>query len=113
MARGAPWAGLYELSPQDVLLEGWVCQDGQPRRVVRIQADLRKLEKEVARLEQRVADLETLQAKLTAELADPATYAQGAKVQQLNAELQATTEALQTATNDWEKAAQKLSEEKK
>ena len=64
-------------------------------------------------LEQRVADLETLQAKLTAELADPATYAQGAKVQQLNAELQATTEALQTATNDWEKAAQKLSEEKK
>jgi ATP-binding cassette subfamily F protein 3 len=76
-------------------------------------SDLRKLEKEVARLEQRVADLEALQSKLTAELADPATYAQGAKVQQLNAELQATTEALQTATNDWEKAAQKLSEEKK
>ena len=76
-------------------------------------SDLRKLEKEVARLEQRVADLESLQAKLTAELADPATYAQGAKVQQLNAELQATTEALQTATNDWEKAAQRLSEEKR
>jgi len=76
-------------------------------------ADLRKLEKEVTRLEQLVADLEAKQAKLTAELADPATYSQGAKVQQLNADLKTTTDALQTATNDWEKAAQKLAEEKK
>ena len=76
-------------------------------------ADLRKLEKEVTRLEQLVADLEAKQAKLTAELADPATYSQGAKVQQLNADLKTTTDALQTATNDWEKAAQMLAEEKK
>ena len=76
-------------------------------------ADLRKLEKEVSRLELLVADLEAKQTRLTAELADPATYAQGAKVQQLNADLKATTDALQTATADWEKAAQKLSEEKK
>ncbi|GBL29344.1 ABC transporter F family member 5 [Opitutia bacterium] len=76
-------------------------------------ADLRKLEKEVSRLEQLVADLEAKQTQLTTELADPATYAQGAKVQQLNADLKATTDALQAATADWEKAAQKLSEEKK
>jgi len=76
-------------------------------------SDLRKLEKEVSRLEQLVADLEAKQAQLTTELADPATYAQGAKVQQLNADLKATTEALHAASADWEKAAQKLSEEKK
>ena len=76
-------------------------------------ADLRKLEKEVTRLEQLVSELEAKQAKLTAELADPATYSQGAKVQQLNADLKATTDALHAATADWEKAAQKLSEEKK
>ena len=84
-----------------------------PARTKLSGADLRKLEKEVSRLEQLVADLEAKQTRLTAELADPATYAQGAKVQQLNAELKATTDALQTATADWEKAAQKLSEEKK
>jgi len=76
-------------------------------------ADLRKLEKEVARLEQLVAELEAKQAKLTAELADPTTYSQGAKVQQLNADLKATTDALHAATTEWEKSAQKLSEEKK
>ena len=76
-------------------------------------SDLRKLEKEVSRLEQLVADLEAKQAQLTTELADPATYAQGAKVQQLNADLKATTDALHAASADWEKAAQKLSEEKK
>jgi len=75
-------------------------------------ADLRKLEKEVARLEQLVAELEAKQAKLTTELADPATYSQGAKVQQLNAELKTTTDALQRATTDWEKAAQKLTDAK-
>jgi hypothetical protein len=33
-------------------------------------------------------------------------------VQQLNADLKATTDALHTATTDWEKAAQQLSEAK-
>ncbi|MEY4411097.1 MAG: transporter C-terminal domain [Actinomycetota bacterium] len=63
-------------------------------------------------LEQLVAELEAKQAKLTTELADPATYSQGAKVQQLNADLKTTTDALQTATTDWEKAAQKLTDAK-
>jgi hypothetical protein len=68
--------------------------------------------KEVGRLEQLVADLEAKQAKLTTELADPATYSQGAKVQQLNADLKATTDALHAASADWEKAAQKLTDAK-
>ena len=75
-------------------------------------SDLRKLEKEVSRLEQLVADLEAKQSQLTTELADPATYAQGAKVQQLNADLKATTDALHAASADWEKAAQKLTDAK-
>ena len=73
-------------------------------------SDLRKLKAEVARHEQQVADLEAKQAELTAELADPATYAQGAKVQQLDVDLRAVADALQAVTAVWEQAARKLSE---
>jgi len=73
-------------------------------------ADIRKLKAEVTKCEQQVADLEAKQAKLTAELADPATYTGGANVQQLNAQLRDTINALQAATAAWEQAAQKLSE---
>jgi ATP-binding cassette subfamily F protein 3 len=73
-------------------------------------SDIRKLKSEVTKCEQQVADLEAKQAKLTAELADPATYTGGVNVQQLNAQLRDTINALQTATAAWEQAAQKLSE---
>ena len=73
-------------------------------------ADLRKLKSEVTKCEQQVAELEARQAKLTAELADPATYTGGANVQQLNAQLRDTINGLQAATAAWEQAAQKLSE---
>ena len=73
-------------------------------------SDIRKLKSEVTQCEQQVADLEAKQAKLTAELADPATYTGGVNVQQLNAQLRDTINALQTATAAWEQAAQKLSE---
>jgi len=73
-------------------------------------SDIRKLKSEVTQCEQQVADLEAKQAKLTAELADPATYTGGVNVQQLNAQLRDTINALQAATAAWEKAAQKLSE---
>jgi ATP-binding cassette subfamily F protein 3 len=73
-------------------------------------ADIRKLKSEVTKCEQQVAELEAKQTKLTAELADPATYTGGANVQQLNAQLRDTINALQAATAAWEQAAQKLSE---
>jgi ATP-binding cassette subfamily F protein 3 len=73
-------------------------------------ADIRKLKSEVTKCEQQVAELEAKQTKLTAELADPATYTGGVNVQQLNAQLRDTINALQAATAAWEKAAQKLSE---
>jgi ATP-binding cassette subfamily F protein 3 len=73
-------------------------------------SDLRKLKAEVTKCEQLVTDLEAKQAKITAELADPATYTGGVNVQQLNAQLRDTINALQAATAAWEQAAQKLSE---
>ncbi|MFZ9979754.1 MAG: ABC-F family ATP-binding cassette domain-containing protein [Opitutales bacterium] len=73
-------------------------------------SDLRKLKAEVTKCEQQVAELEAKQARLTAELADPATYAGGANVAHLNAQLKDTLAALQAATAAWEQAAQKLSE---
>ncbi len=73
-------------------------------------SDIRKLKGDVTKCEQQVADLEAKQAQITAELADPATYTGGVNVQQLNARLRDTINALQTATATWEQAAQKLSE---
>ena len=73
-------------------------------------ADIRKLKSDVTKCEQQVSELEAKQAKLTAELADPATYAGGANVPQLHAQLRDTINALQAATAAWEQAAQKLSE---
>ena len=73
-------------------------------------SDIRKLKSEVTKCEQQVAELEAKQTKLTAELADPATYTGGVNVQQLNAQLRDTINALQAATAAWEQAAQKLSE---
>ncbi|GBL43276.1 ABC transporter permease [Verrucomicrobiota bacterium] len=73
-------------------------------------AELRKLKAEVTRCELQVADLEAKQAKITAELADPATYTGGVNLPQLNARLRDTINTLQAATAAWEQAAQKLSE---
>jgi ATP-binding cassette subfamily F protein 3 len=73
-------------------------------------SDIRKLKADITQCEQQVADLEAKQAKITAELADPATYTGGVNLPQLNARLRDTINALQTATAAWERAAQKLSE---
>ena len=61
-------------------------------------------------MEQRSHELETKQTELTTAIADPATYSQPGRAQELNAQLQATVAALQTATHEWEQAAQTLSE---
>ncbi len=70
--------------------------------------DIKKTKNEVTKLEQQVADLEAKQAKLMAVLSDPATYTQGTKVAELNAELKATNEALASTTQLWEQAATRL-----
>ncbi len=107
--RAALTAGFTDARPK----QAEVAKVEKPKVAAKPSAsDLRKLEKEVSRLEQLVADLEAKQTQLTNELADPATYAQGAKVQQLNAELKTTTTALLTASTAWEHEAQALNEAK-
>lgn len=71
-------------------------------------ADIKKAKNEVTKLEQQVTDLEAKQAKLMAVLSDPATYTQGTKVAELNADLKATNEALASTTQQWEQAATRL-----
>lgn len=73
-------------------------------------SQLKKLQQNVTQLEQRIHELETKQTELTTAIADPATYSQPGRAQELNAQLQATVAALQTATPEWEQAAQTLSE---
>ena len=71
-------------------------------------ADIKKAKNEVTKLEQQVTELEAKQAKLIAILSDPATYTQGTKVAELNAELKETNEALASTTQLWEQAATRL-----
>ena len=73
-------------------------------------AEIKKLKSEVSKLEQQVAELEAKQAKLMKELSDPATYTQGARVQELNVELKATNDALAAASAQWEESATRFSQ---
>ena len=73
-------------------------------------AEIKKLKNEVSKLEQQVAELEAKQAKLMKELSDPATYTQGARVQELNVELKATNDALAAASAQWEESATRFSQ---
>jgi ATP-binding cassette subfamily F protein 3 len=105
--RAALTAGFTDARPKQVE----AAKAEKPKAPVKPSAaDIRKLKSEVTKCEQQVADLEAKQAKLTAELADPATYTGGANLPQLNAQLRDTINALQAATAAWEQAAQKLSE---
>lgn len=73
-------------------------------------SEAKKLRVEVGKLEQRVSELEKKQAELTAELENPETYQQPGKAQHLNRELSVVTDQLQSATDEWEKAASRLTE---
>jgi ATP-binding cassette subfamily F protein 3 len=70
----------------------------------------KKLRTEVGHLEQRVSELEAKQGELTAELEAPETYKEPGRAQQLNRELSAVVDQLQSATSEWERAATKLTE---
>lgn len=73
-------------------------------------SEAKKLRVEVGKLEQRVSELESKQAELTAELEAPETYQEPGKAQHLNRELSVIVDQLQTATDEWEKAASRLAE---
>ncbi len=73
-------------------------------------SEAKKLRVEVGKLEQRVSELEAKQAELTAALEAPETYNEPGKAQHLNRELSTIVDQVQTATEEWEKAASRLAE---
>ena len=57
-----------------------------------------------------VVELEKRQAEITADLEDPASYADKGKFHHLNLELSTVVDQITTATKAWEDAATKLAE---
>jgi len=72
--------------------------------------EIRKFREHVGQLEKVVVDLERKQAEITAELEDPASYADKGKFHHLNRELSSVVDQIATATAAWEQAATKLVE---
>ena len=73
-------------------------------------SEIKKLRVEVGKLEQRVSELESKQAELAASLEAPETYQEPGRAQHLNRELSAIVDQVTSATAEWEKAAERLSE---
>ncbi len=71
-------------------------------------APMRAARARVAELERTIAGLEERQGTLTAALEAPETYVEPGKAQALNRELSAVVDRLQSATVEWEKAAQQV-----
>ncbi|MDA0576532.1 MAG: ABC-F family ATP-binding cassette domain-containing protein [Verrucomicrobia bacterium] len=72
--------------------------------------DIRAQQRIVERLEKEVTGLEARQRALTEELEKPDTYQNPGKAMDLNREISGVVEALERATAEWEKAAERLSE---
>ncbi len=67
-------------------------------------------QRRVRQLEEEIASLETRERALTAELENPATYAESERVVEINRELRELHERLPAAMAEWEAAASSLSE---
>ncbi len=72
--------------------------------------EVRKFREHVGQLEKAVVDLEKKQAEITADLEDPASYADKGKFHHLNRELSTVVDQIALATAAWEDAATKLAE---
>ncbi len=72
--------------------------------------EIRKFREHVGVLEKKVVELEAKQSEITSALEAPETYADKGKFQHLNRELSAMTDLITAATEEWEKAVDKLSE---
>lgn len=75
--------------------------------------EIRKYREHVGTLEKKVVELEAKQAEITSALEAPETYADKGRFQHLNRELSAMTDLITAATEEWEKAVDKLSEMEK
>ncbi len=119
-ARAALTAGLSETRALRAgFTDGRPVQDGAspgqpdaagPARKKASANEIRKFREHVGQLEKRVVELEARQSEITAELEDPATYADKGKFHHLNRELSVVVDEIAEATNEWEQAATKLLE---
>lgn len=74
----------------------------------KIEAERRKNEKEVARLETEIAKAEKEKSALESKMALPEVYSNGAKAKEIQQKIDETTKKIETLTQAWETAMDKL-----
>lgn len=74
----------------------------------KIEAERRKNEKEVARLETEIAKAEEEKSALESKMALPEVYSNGAKAKEIQQKIDKTTKKIETLTQAWETAMDKL-----
>lgn len=74
----------------------------------KIEAERRKNEKEVARLETEIAKAEEEKSALESKMALPEVYSNGAKAKEIQKKIDETTKKIETLTQTWETAMDKL-----
>lgn len=74
----------------------------------KIEAERRKNEKEVARLETEIAKAEEEKSVLESKMALPEVYSNGAKAKEIQQKIDETTKKIETLTQTWETAMDKL-----
>lgn len=74
----------------------------------KIEAERRKNEKEVARLETEIAKTEEEKSALESKMALPEVYSNGAKAKEIQQKIDETTKKIETLTQAWETAMDKL-----
>lgn len=74
----------------------------------KIEAERRKNEKEVARLETEIAKTEEEKSALESKMALPEVYSNGAKAKEVQQKIDETTKKIETLTQAWETAMDKL-----
>lgn len=106
-ARAALTAAFTDARPQGAIAKPATRKPTQRRANPK---DVRRQRSEVGRLEKNVMRLEADKSEVETALEDPATYTDPGKALQLNRELTALGDQIQTATEAWEAAATKLEE---
>lgn len=74
----------------------------------KIEAERRKNEKEVAKLETEIAKAEEEKSALESKMALPEVYSNGAKAKEIQQKIDETTKKIETLTQTWETAMDKL-----
>jgi len=112
-ARAALTSGLSDNRPKQAEAKKAAPAAASSGKAKPSPSEIRKYREHVGTLEKKVVELEAKQAEITSALEAPETYADKGKFQHLNRELSAMTDLITAATEEWEKAVDKLSEMEK